>query len=179
VIFGVTAYLPSPQAGTWAHVQTQVLGAAASSVSFTGLSGVAFYQLTAHLPKDALTNNPTLLVRFNNDSAANYSASRVKADGAAPSSATVTGQTSIGTASTFAANGISALRAVAAKPAAAVRAQLWMQIQIDTTALACIGESIIGEWNNVAATINRIDVLFSADQFAALSAVRLDQKAAA
>ncbi len=178
-LFGTTAFIPIPEAGVWAHVQTQVLGSPATTVTFSGLVGDDFYQVSAYLIKDSGAQLPALLFRLNNDSAANYSMARISNSDAVRTGSSVAAQTSMATATTLGANGLTGLTAVIAKVAAAQRAQMWAIYAMDITGLTLVSERAFGEWNNTAATINRIDILIGGGAFAAGTSVRLDRKSAA
>lgn len=178
-LMGVTSYVAVAEDGAWQHVQTQVLGAGAASVSFTGLAGAAFYMLTAFTVKDNGGSNPALAIRLNNDSGANYAMGRVLHNAAGRTGSSVSGQTSWASAVTMGASGLGGGTWVISKPAAGVRGQMWAAFTMDTTALALVEEREFGDWNNVAATISRIDMLVAADQLAAGTSIRLDRKRAA
>lgn len=178
-LFGMTSYVAIAESGVWQHVQTQVLGAAAASVSFTGLAGDAFYMLTTFTAKDSATNNPAFAIRVNNDSGANYATSRFQQNGGTRSGSAVASQTSWATVSTLGATGIGGVITIISKPAAGVRGQMHQMANVDAASLAMLSEHDFGDWNNTSATISRIDVLVASDQFAAGTSVRLDRKAAA
>lgn len=175
-LFGVTAFTPIAQEGVWSVVSVQVLAVAASSVSFSGLSGSPLYQVMGHILKDSSTGNPTALLRMNNDSGSNYSAGRILQNNTTRAATAVASQSSIPTVSTMEAGGGNSFLAWIGKVASGVRGQVYGAHGFQQATGAYVSERSAGEWNNTAATISRIDVLLSTNNMAAGTSIRLDQK---
>lgn len=175
-LLGTTAFTPAEQAGTWEHVASQVLGASAATITFSGLASDDFYRLTGILVKDAGASLPVPSFRLNNDTANNYQTIRVRTTGATRGAATTASVSSFQLTANLGANGYTGFVAWVSKPVAATRGQLGVVLGNDYSGLAAQAEKAHGEWNNTANLITRIDVLIATDNFAAGSSIRLDRK---
>lgn len=176
MLFGMAAFLPVAQVGVWQFVQVQALGSPASAVTFTGLTGGHFYLLTGHIQKDAGGTNPSLGVRLNNDSSANYGIARLATQGSARAASQTSGQTSMNTLATLGANGYTSIVAVISKPATGIRGQMWMAVTMDQAGLSVVAEKDFGEWGDGTSLVTRVDVLLGSGAFAAASSFRIDRK---
>lgn len=78
---------------TYSQIATQTLGSAASSVTFSGISGTYTDLVLVATPK--VTASTTFAVRFNSDTGSNYSATFLYGDGTSAVSTRVTSQTEI------------------------------------------------------------------------------------
>lgn len=93
------ASLPSVAAGAYDLLETQVLGAAAASVTFTGLDSYTDYkhlQLRNVQRTTRASNTDGCYLRFNGDSGSNYARHYLYGDGSSIYSGGSTSQTQIG-----------------------------------------------------------------------------------
>jgi len=153
-------------AGPWEPVCAPVrLAAAASSVSFASIpAAFVMFRLRAEIIKDGTTASP--LLRFNNDSGANYSRQYVIGSSTSVSGARATGQTSISHAfEAIGANEFATMDLIIAKPIAGAAALTVELYAVSQTNLAMAG--VAGIWSNTADLINRIDIISNGGDFAA------------
>ena len=118
------------------------------------------------------SQDAAIWLRLNNDSGTNYSRQYIGANGATVSGARATGETKIGTVnSTGGTDGASASILVV-KTTAAARAQVIQTGGMLAPASIRL-ELIGGEWNNTADLLSRIDILPSAGNLDANTAITL------
>ena len=158
----------------WTEIETQTLTTTAASVVFsTGLSGYKFFRLTVYIVNDASDKN--ILLRFNNDSGGNYSYQRISAGSTTVDGARSTGATFINlTSATLVASQDLSCSILVAKPSASVKAQAIAQVGYqgsgDVIRLVLDG----GEWDNTSDALTRIDIIASANNFAAGTSLMLE-----
>lgn len=152
------------------------LGAPAASVDVTGIiSGYAHLLIVAYLGSDTASNQ-NILLRFNNDSAANYDRQYVAGNAAAASALESLAQTSISVGVTHSAVGASPVMLVVPSYSStalghkSVLALSGLKTGTATTNLSMY--ATFGSWRATAA-INRVTLLPAAGNFATGSRVTI------
>lgn len=153
-------------AAPWDVIDSTTLGSAAASISFaTGLSGYKLFRVTAYIVKDG--SNGLGVLRFNNDSGANYSYQRLLGAGTGVLAQRSTGQTSYDFAAGagLKSNDPSTLSAVIAKQVTGSPAMVLSDCVIDEDGTALYNVNVAGIWSNTADLISRIDLVSSSGNF--------------
>lgn len=157
---------------TWELVEYQVLGSAASTVTFSsGLSGYGFFRLTGYVVNDA--NAKSIYLRFNSDATNEYKYQYASADSTTVAGARATGQAQIDIDGdmTLAVSNNGSFNAIVAKPSASVVGQAISQAGLDSAPeLALVG----AEWDETAAALTQIVLLSSSGNFATGTSVLLE-----
>lgn len=158
---------------TWKKIDEVTLESAAASVSFTsGLSGYAFYHITAYIANDGTGGR--VFVTFNSDTGTNYVFQAIEAYATTVGGIRSTSQTKIIPDANFndlTANNEESFSMLVAKPAAGVKAQTVSQAGFNASPiLGLVG----GEWNNTADAIFAITLTKSSGNFAAGTTVLLE-----
>jgi hypothetical protein len=89
-----TTTLAQGGSGALTHIQTQLLGADAASVTFSGIPGTYEHLWVQMVVRGTNAGNPTLRAQFNGDGGANYDYELLAGVGNAPAAAATGGQTS-------------------------------------------------------------------------------------
>lgn len=158
--------------GAWEHIDTQVLDAAAASVSFQSIdSDFRVFRVTVYTRVNGTAN---VHVRLNNDSSGNYTYQQLTAD-----------TTSVAAASNSAQNQFVVLghsNSGADEPGYVTIEIAKQSADLEAMLIATGGLTIgtgelrltSGPWNNTADLIDRIDVLLSSGNFEAGSRFTLE-----
>lgn len=162
---------------TWTLIESQTLGSAASSVTFSsGLSSYKFFRLSGYVVND--TSAKTASLRLNGDSGANYARQSVSAISTTVAGARETGQPSIGLGyGSIAASGAATIAAIIAKPSSATKAQVVEEMGYEFSS----GVALVlngGEWNDTSNLISSIALAPSAGSFATGTSFLLEGLAA-
>jgi len=155
-------------------IKSTVLAAAAASVSFTFPPVYRAVQVEAFIKNDANCNKRCYL-RINNDSGANYSHQAIEAYGSGVSAIRTTADSKIIIDTEFngiGANARASLSFLVTKTTAASKAQM-VAISGDDDPASIVLVLVGGQWNNTTDLMSRIDVLPSANNFAANTAITL------
>ena len=162
---------------TWTLIESQTLGSAASSVTFSsGLSSYKFFRLSGYVVND--TSAKTASLRLNGDSGANYARQSVSAISTTVAGARETGQPSIGLGyGNIAASGTASIEAIISKPSASVKAQVveGMGYEFSSGDATAVNA---GEWGNTPDSITSLSVIASVGSFAAGTSFLLEGLAA-
>ena len=152
---------------TWELIESQTLGSAASSVTFSsGLSGYKFFRLSGCVVKDASAAD--VLISLNGDTTnADYSRQDVTASSTSVSGARDTGASIVARRLSTGGLGVSeagSYVALIAKPSASKKAQIVAQNgERATVTLGITGT----EWSNTSDSVSSLAVLASSGSFAA------------
>ena len=157
---------PVGAAEAWTHIDTQVFGAPAASIVYSGIAAAAAPRLRVYLYVVKDGSGGIVNVQFNSDAGGNYDFQRIGA-----SAGVVTGQRAVGQSRIRVTDG----GPNANEPALAVltiEKPVAGEVGRTISSAAVQGAAIIldilaGEWTNTGALINRIDLLLSVGSFAA------------
>lgn len=162
----------------WTQRSSQILGAPAATVTFSGLSDIAYRVTSQYAPTGALET----YLRLNNDSVGSYWAAFCDvANGvqlASRSSNTFMGLTSL-SAGIYATDYPGHSQIVIQKPSAAQYAEVTGVADIaNNTTGTLVGGFMGGHWLNTSDLITRIDLITSANSFKANSTFTVEGIAA-
>jgi hypothetical protein len=172
-LIGTPAPVP---AELWDLLDSEVLAGGAAAVTFTGLAAEGnAYRVTGFILRDANAGSAQIIL--NNDTAGNYAEQRLEGDGASLNASRTSPATYLVQTESIAANESARLSVLVSKPATGVAGQGLLQSgQGDAGSINLNANA--GAWTNAAALITRIDVVSSANQFAANTSVMVEGAAA-
>lgn len=156
-------FYPGTDAAIWDHIDTQVLGSAAASISFASLdTDYKAFRLTCLLLKDGTGGE--LNMRFNNDSGSNYNWDNESTGAAGVTYIELAGSTA------FAGNTFGMWNIVVGKQTAAMKGF--------STGVASYGDGSggvhQGVWLNTTDLINRIDIICGSGNLAIGSRISIE-----
>jgi hypothetical protein len=158
---------PSGAAEAWTHLDTQVLGGAAATITFSGIAAAAAPRLRVYLYALRAAGTDVYRLRLNNDSGGNYAYQQLLAQTAGTLAARAGAQTFLPLCLTSASIEPALFVVEIGKPVAGEVGRTLSRGAFEQAAPSIRLDQFAGEWTNTADLINRVDLFPASGNFAA------------